>query len=151
VADVFSGGRVARGVVLCLLLTAVAPPAGATLLARWRVSRAASLAESTAVTLAGRMAELRDLAGEAGVVTGPGRLPRASEAGAGWVQNPVDVSATAIGTWPTDPWGRCYLVSIGPAARGGRGLVISAGPNGEIDTLLGAGAASGDDIGAAVR
>ena len=150
-ADVFSGGRVARGVALCFVLTAIVPPAGATLLAGWRVSRASALAASTAEALAGRTPALRDLAGGPGVLTGPGRLPRAGAAGAAWVQNPVDVSATPIGSWPTDPWGRCYLLRIGAAAENGPGLVISAGPNGEIDTPLGASTAGGDDIGAPVR
>lgn len=46
-----------------------------------------------------------------------------------------------------DPWGRAYVINVnGFFSSGERVLVLSAGPNGQINTPLTATVASGDDI-----
>jgi hypothetical protein len=79
------------------------------------------------------------------VVCGPGRLPDLDVQGAGaihvaWVTAAV-VSPDAFGrTLLTDAWGRCFLVSDR--------WILSAGPNGVIETPRDAATLGGDDIGA---
>lgn len=53
-----------------------------------------------------------------------------------------------------DPWGRTYIVSVGameangrPVAPGARGWILSAGPNGVLETAPDASVLGGDDIG----
>lgn len=147
----FDGRRVAVRVVVLALLTAVIPPAAAYSLARWRVAQAAERAGAAAPVLAERRDELRDLAGRHAVVCGPGRLPRADGEAFGWVESPVAAGASFADVWPQDPWGRCYLLNVRRLLDGGGGLLISAGPNGTIDTPLSASVPSGDDIAALVR
>lgn len=58
-------------------------------------------------------------------------------------------------TWlGLDPWGKAYIVSVGAMEPGGqpvapraKGWILSAGPNGVIDTAPDAAALGGDDIG----
>jgi len=147
----YSGPRIALSVAGLLALTAIGPPAGAYALARWRLASAMSSAQAGAEMLAARKAELADLAGDAVVLSGPGRLPRANEAGQDWVQNPVSVATAFEHEWPRDPWGRCYLLHVAPILRGEPALLLSAGPNGDVETPLTALTPAGDDIGAPVR
>lgn len=150
-ANQFAGRRVAAIVVVIVALTAVIPPAGAYALARWRVTRAWQLAEEGAASLGARKLELQSAAGMQSVVCGPGRVPRGEGPSFRWVENPVAAGSTFAGIWPQDPWGRCYLLNVRALTDTGSGLLISAGPNGEIDTPLGATAPAGDDIAATVR
>lgn len=57
-----------------------------------------------------------------------------------------------------DPWGRAYVVSVGamehdgsPIVPGAKGWVLSAGPNGILETAPDAPALAGDDIGMILR
>ena len=147
----FAGRRVARLVLLLVVLTAVIPPAAAYSLARWRIATARSLAETAAPVLAERSDELRDVAGRQRVVCGPGRLPRAEGAAFPWIESPVSAGASFAEIWPQDPWGRCYLLDVRSLLEGRGGLLISAGANGSIDTPLSASAPYGDDIAAVAR
>ena len=147
----FDGRRVAAMVALLVGLTAVIPPAAAYGLARWRISRAGELAATAAGPLGARKQELKDAAGTQAVVCGPGRLPEASGAGVEWLQSPVAAGAAFDTDWPQDPWGRCYLLNVRALLESGGGLLISAGPNGTIDTPLHAASPAGDDIAALVR
>lgn len=147
----FSGSRTARTVILLVTLTAIVPPAGAYALARWRIARATADAVRAAADLSTRKDQIRGIAGDAGVLAGPGRLPRGAGAGDGWVQNPVSAAAAYAGAWPTDPWGRAFLLNVGEWVANGSTLLISAGPDGEIATPLSASTPAGDDIAATVR
>lgn len=148
----FTGRRVAAVVLLLIVLTAVLPPAAAYALAQWRISRAGETAAAAAGPLGARKAELRAAAGTHAVVTGSGcRLPMADQAGAGWLETPVSAGSALESSWPRDPWGRCYLLNARGVLSGAGGLLISAGPNGSIETPLGASAPEGDDIASIVN
>jgi type II secretory pathway pseudopilin PulG len=83
----------------------------------------------------------------ADVLAGPGQLP--------WAADPAWRTAASIplarlvpgsaGDRP-DPWGNAYLVSVA-ALRDGRGRVLSAGPDGKLETPFAAGTTglTGDD------
>lgn len=150
-ANPFDGRRVAAMVALLVVLTTVIPPAAAYGLARWRISRAGELAAAAAGPLAARKQDLKGAAGTQPVVCGPGRLPDATGPGSEWLQSPVAAGHTFDTDWPQDPWGRCYLLNVRAVLESGGGLLISAGPNGTIDTPLAATEPSGDDIAALVR
>jgi hypothetical protein len=145
------GANVARMVTLLVALTAVVPPSAAYALARWRVARAQSLADAAVTHLAARRADLVAPDGGLHVTCGPGRRPRASDTGSSWLRETVRASDALSAIWPQDPWGRCYLLNVRGVHEGSGGLLISAGPNGTIDTPLSALAPSGDDIAALVR
>ena len=147
----FEGRRVAGTIALLLMFTAVLPPAAAYGLARWRIAKALELAETAAPLLAERSDELRQLAGRQGVLCGPGRLPRAEPVAFSWIESPVSAGASFAEVWPQDPWGRCYLLDLRGVLDGRGGLLISAGPNGTIDTPASAQAPLGDDIAAFAR
>lgn len=83
------------------------------------------------------------------------------------VNDPVDSVTTADTDYPTskwkgpyisrlgpDPWGSPYVIHVGameksgqPGKSGGKGWIISAGPNGTLDTAIDATSLSGDDRG----
>lgn len=147
----FSGSRVALTVAALIVLTAVIPPAAAYALAQWRIARGYETAAVAAVGLGRQKDLLGRIAGELDVVCGPGRLPDASTAGRDWLRNPVAARTQFGADWPTDPWGRCYLLNVRGLLESGSGLLISAGPNSAIDTPLTATAAAGDDIAVTVR
>lgn len=54
---------------------------------------------------------------------------------------------------PVDPWGRAYIVNLRGLRPGSaeKSWAISAGPNGQFDTLPGEGRISGDDVGVLVN
>jgi len=58
--------------------------------------------------------------------------------------------ALPVETVAPDPWLRALQINVGAGRQGGRLWVLSAGPNGIIDTPFGAAAAapSGDDVAA---
>lgn len=135
------------------LVTVVLPPAGAWRLNRYRVEQTAARASSAARRIARQAGSLAPLASTIEVACGPGRLPKSlggvqEEA---WLRTAV-IAPTAFGDgMPTDAWGQCFLMNIGAGARGERVWILSAGPNGLIDTPIGASTLSGDDIGAVVK
>jgi hypothetical protein len=130
------GSFVVRGVLLALLATAVLPPAGAW----WLNSR------RVAVTAERVGAVSRDLGPiEPGtVVCGPGRLPdldvlNAHEIHVAWISSAIIRPESFGAGASTDGWGRCFLMN----AR----WILSAGPNGLVDTPPDADRLRGDDIG----
>ena len=141
------GGHVLRVLLLAVCATAVLPPAAA-----WWLN-ARRVAETTA-RVAEAVAHVRPVeVWPAGVTCGHGRVPDVSAETARARGSLVDTSVhdawlaalgAAPGTGPvqlpTDAWGRCLLVTDG--------WVLSAGPNGIIETPRVADAARGDDIGA---
>ncbi len=140
------GAYVLRAVLLAAVATAVLPPAGAW----WLNSR--RVAETT-VRVAEAVEGLRQSElWPAGVTCGTGRLPDVSPETARARGSSLDLSVhdawlsalvAAPGTGPvqvgTDAWGRCLLVADG--------WILSAGPNGIIETPIAAEAPRGDDIG----
>jgi hypothetical protein len=86
------------------------------------------------------------------VLTGPGD-PVLEATDRTWIsarQAPLQsYVALPVETVMPDPWLRALQVNVGAGRQGGRVWVLSAGPNGIIDTPFAAAAApSGDDVAA---
>jgi hypothetical protein len=156
-----TGRQVLLAVVAIVLATAVLPPAGARWLNASRITQTRDRAEWAAQRMRTRFSDprLADVI-DADIVCGPGRLPDTVPAALAsrpelrqthesWLAGAV-VAPDAFGDgMPTDAWGRCFLMNR--ARRGGLAWIVSAGPNGLMETPLGAAALGGDDIGAVVR
>jgi len=130
------GGQVVLVLLLAVLATAVLPPAGAW----WLNARRVAETTDRLVSAEGRVTP----AARRTVVCGPGRLPPVDTRFAGpthvaWVSaaliNPEPFGAGM----PTDAWGRCFLLTDR--------WLLSAGPNGIVDTPFEATQVVGDDIG----
>lgn len=129
------GSHVVRAVVLAVFATAVLPPAGAWWLNSRRIAVTSGRVQAA---VAGAQAQVGDR-----VLCGPGRLPESGAVGAGavhtqWLSLAV-VEPTPISQREPDAWGQCLLV--------GHGWVLSAGPNGVIETPFDAALPIGDDVG----
>lgn len=136
----------ALGVVV--LATAVAPPVAAWWLNARRIDETGARARVMASGLR--------LEGAAGVVCGPGELPDPPVAAKtsvhdSWVATAVLNPALIGGEATTDAWGRCFVFDADAHARGETAWLLSAGPNGAIETPRGAPSLLGDDIGAVVK
>ena len=136
----------ALGVVV--LATAVLPPAAAWWLNARRIDETAARARVMASGL--------QLDGGVGVVCGPGQLPDPPVAAwtsvhDSWVATAVLNLALVGDSAPTDAWGRCFVFDADAPARGETAWLLSAGPNGAIETPRGAPALLGDDIGVVVK
>ena len=160
----FSGATLLGALFAILVLAFVVPPGLATLVNGSRIDRAQEqvrvLAQEVRV---GASAPGSDIQQAADVLGGPGRTPEAPGASA-WIEAQLGTLERYVseGLSP-DPWGNRYLVNIGllkETASAGSGdasavWVLSAGPNGNIETAfrLPARSASvgGDDVGARVR
>lgn len=147
----FSGRRVLLAVAALVTCTAVIPPAAATALARWRIARANETVSAVASRLNNYERGLRALARSTDVLCGQGSVPRATDEAGGWLSSPMPATADLAREWPADPWGSCYLLNLRALTNSGRGLLISAGPDGRIDTPFDAPSPKGDDIAATVR
>lgn len=141
--------------------TAVIPPAAAWGLNQRRIAETRARGTDAAPAVAARLAMLRD-AGQLqaitnAVVCGPGRRPdaptdRASQTHDAWLADVRMADVRSVpdvlgGVLPADAWGRCFLVNVEAARDGHPVWLISAGPNGVIDTAMTATALAGDDIG----
>lgn len=154
-------GRQTAGIVLTsLLATLVIPPTGAWLLNARRIEETVRRVDAGAAAVArGRV--VNDMAsGGPAIVCGDGRIPDISENTVRARSGDVDLSTheawlTAVrpaqqvpgASLQADAWGRCLLVRLQPTPA----LVVSAGPNGIIETLISATVPGGDDIAAVVR
>ena len=149
-----TGRRVLAALGLILLATAVLPPAAAWRVNRSRVRAASAEAAALADILQARPAELRDAARGADVLYGPGRIPSAqTPETARWVTAPRAALALVVGDRHgllADPWGNGYMVNLSAPAAGESATlrVLSAGPNGIIDTpfVSASGTPEGDDV-----
>lgn len=134
------GSFVVRGVLLAVLATAVLPPAGAW----WLNSRRVALTTERVAAVAVGLASIE----QGSVVCGPGRLPDNDVRGAhathaDWITAAISrPESFGLGA-PTDAWGRCFLANDR--------WILSAGPNGLIDTALTGDSLEGDDIGLRTR
>lgn len=136
VRELISGSFVVRGVLLALLATAVLPPAAAWGLNSWRVAATTERVTGLVQGFAG--------SDDGGVVCGPGRLPDSDVRGAhathaSWISAAISRPEAFGAGAPSDAWGRCFLANDR--------WLLSAGPNGIVDTALTAGRLEGDDIG----
>lgn len=134
---------VALGVVV--LATAVLPPAAAWWLNARRIDQTGARAQAMASGLR--------LEGGVGVVCGPGQLPDPPVAARtsvhdAWVATAVLNPAL---DFQTDAWGRCFVFDADAHARGETAWLLSAGPNGAIETPRGTPSLQGDDIGVVVK
>ncbi len=150
---VLSGRRLALALVTIGLLAFVFPPLAARQVQTRRVARATAQVEDTA-----RAAARAGVAGlltnpslnDIGVLSGPGDPPARADDGA-WdaARHAALPSYLELNPPPIpDPWLRALQVNIGAARTGGRIVVLSAGPNGIIETPFAAPGpgALGDDI-----
>jgi type II secretory pathway pseudopilin PulG len=142
-----SGRDLAGALVAIALLTFVMPPLLARQVAAARVARATEEAGRIAKLAAeddGRATgvELRASRLSPLVLVGPGASPKFAEA-TGW---PEQRAPSALFAQP-DPWGNHYLVVMPEGDN--HAIVVSAGPNGVVETPFAAtraGQATGDDI-----
>lgn len=158
-----SGRQLIAALAGIVIATAALPPAAAWSLNKSRVTET----HARAVSAAGRLrAGGGHLAGTvtAGVACGPGRLPDLVPATA--TARAIAASLPAHRAWllgaskapelfgpgmPTDAWGRCFLMNAGAWIGGGPVWLLSAGPNGLVETPVDAPTVQGDDIAERVR
>jgi hypothetical protein len=150
-----------KGLALALttiaLLAFVLPSVLAARLQQARVSRAEAQVRAVAgrLTAAGLPAMAAALqAQDIAVLTGPGD-PVLEATDRAWItsrqvplQSYVTLPAEAVAP---DPWLRALQINVGAGRQGGRVWVLSAGPNGIIDTpfaAAGSAGPSGDDVAA---
>jgi hypothetical protein len=141
------------------LATAALPPAVAWNVNRARVTRAAAEVSALAARLRMQEGKLRRLGGDADVLVGPGRMPVAEAADAQpWTSGRrASLSLTVDDApWSADPWGNSYLVNVAilSSARPRALWILSAGPNGIVETPFSADESSapvGDDVAVRVR
>ena len=161
----FSGVRLLQALAVILVLAVVAPPGLATLVNRLRIDRAqeevrrlAEALQDTGLIDRARGQEADDLLG------GPGNAPEAPGVRR-WVDGRVgSLSGYVFQALRSDPWGNRYMVNIGvtrTSEADGASTeppalwVLSAGPNGLVETRYAAPAVSavvgGDDVGARIE
>lgn len=157
-----SGLQLLLALVAITLATVVVPPATAWWLNQSRIEQTQARVAAAASRLRTSMDDDALLRLGAAVLCGPGRLPDAVPAAAAsrpdllqthasWLSGAVSAPDAFGEGMPTDAWGRCFLVNAGVATRGLRVWIVSAGPNGLVETAPGAPALGGDDIGAVLR
>jgi hypothetical protein len=155
-----TGRRVLATLGCILLATAVLPPGAAWWVNRSRVRLASDEVTAVAETLRHVEPQLRDMARNADVLCGPGRVPLAQALDARpWAAAPRAALVGVVGdrrSLSADPWGNCYVVNLAAVAASEPAAlwVLSAGPNGVIETPFLAPPDQplvGDDVGARIR
>ena len=130
-----SGRQLVAALAIIALLTFVLPPLVASRVNRGRIERARDeiqLIVDTAAHERGALPELEALSLGAGpvVFAGAGGTPKFAGPAA-WPERRV----TTAGFVSPDPWGNQYFVVM-PARPGEAVVVLSAGPNGIVETLF---------------
>ena len=158
-----SGAQLVAALAAIIFATAVLPPAAAWTLNRSRIAQTGERARVAGERLRGSSGDAASLMQHAGIICGPGRLPSREPAAIG---STAERSQASHNAWlrgariapelfgagmPTDAWGRCFLLNAGAWTSGGPVWLLSAGPNGWIDTPPNALALGGDDIGNRLR
>ena len=158
-----SGSQLLAALAGIVFATLVLPPAAAWTLNRSRIAQTQERARTATERLRASRDGLASLAQGAGIVCGPGRLPDRQPSNA---SARAEVSRPAHVAWlreariapglfgsgmPTDAWGRCFLLNADALTARGPVWVLSAGPNGLIETPPNALALGGDDIGDRLR
>jgi hypothetical protein len=158
-----SGRQLIGALIGIVFATAVLPPAAAWTLNRTRVAQTDARATAALERLRSNGDVLAGLMAHDGVICGPGRVPDREPATASarsgasypahvaWLRE-AQIAPVPFGAgMPTDAWGRCFLLTAHELSTGGPVWLISAGPNGLIDTPPNALALGGDDIGGRLR
>jgi hypothetical protein len=158
-----SGAQLTAALAAILFATAVLPPAAAWTLNWSRIAQTEARARSAAERLRAGSDDRDKVARSAGIVCGPGRLPARTPAAvsaragishpahAAWLRGATIAPEVFGSGMPTDAWGRCFLLNADAWETGGPVWLLSAGPNGVIDTPPNAVALGGDDIGNRLR
>jgi hypothetical protein len=139
------GRQVLGAIALIVIATVVLPPAAAWTVNRHRVASAQDEANRLARLLRDQNVLAVAAGDRAKALCGPGRAPATSPAGGDWLVFPCSNLASRLGgaALKADPWGNSYIVKLAAPAP----LVISAGPNGMLETSgIAIGLAAGDDI-----
>jgi hypothetical protein len=158
-----SGTQLIAALIGILCATAVLPPAAAWTLNRTRVAQTSARVQEALERLRASRDVLAGFTAHTGIVCGPGRLPDREPATAtarkgasypshiAWLRE-AKIAPVLFGAgMPTDAWGRCFLLNADGFSKGDPVWLISAGPNGLIDTPPNALALGGDDIGGRLR
>ncbi|NQW02497.1 MAG: hypothetical protein HQ485_00545 [Acidobacteria bacterium] len=150
-----SGRQVLVALLGIAFATAIIPPAAAWGLNQRRIVDTLEGSRAAVAHVAAGVALLGPEEGPA-VVRGPGRLPESrddlpSSVHEAWISAAAPAPALFGAAMPTDAWGHCFFVNAGASGMGGTVWLLSAGPNGVIETPLGASALAGDDIGVAIK
>lgn len=151
-----SGAQLIAAIAAIFVATAVIPPAAAWSLNAGRIAQTSRRVTAAVERLGSTASDIPGFKTNAGVVCGPGRVPavRASDshpAHAAWLRE-VRAAPELFGAgMPTDAWGRCFLMNIGAWAFGDPVWLLSAGPNGLVETPPDALVTGGDDIGGRLR
>jgi hypothetical protein len=158
-----SGAQLVAALAGILFATAVLPPAAAWTLNQSRIAQTKLRARVASEHLRTSSDDMSGLTRGAGIVCGPGRLPDREPATfsartglslaphRAWLRG-ARIAPELFGSgMPTDAWGRCFLLNADALPSGGPAWILSAGPNGVIDTPPDALALGGDDIGDRLR
>lgn len=157
-----SGTQLVVALAAILFATGLLPPATAWTLNRTRVAQTQERVRAATERLRAGGDDISGLTAAAGIVCGPGRLPDREPqtisartgvhpAHAAWLRGARMAPDLFGAGMPTDAWGRCFLLNADGWASGGPVWLLSAGPNGLIDTPPNALALGGDDIGGRLR
>lgn len=147
-----SGRKLAAALVAIALLTFVLPPLAARQVNERRIDRARRDVARIAASLGGEhQAALAEAIASADggplVLTGPGAAPTCAP-DLGWPAGRMVPWPALSDTESRDPWGNHYLIAVGRGS-GAPIVVLSAGPNGTVDTPFATAASPrGDDIAA---
>ena len=158
-----TGSQLFAALAAILVATAVLPPAAAWTLNQSRIAQTEARARAAVSRLRTESGDMAVLAQGGGIVCGPGRIPNREPATASarsgasypahaaWLRDARGAPQLFGAGMPTDAWGRCFLVNADAFASGSPVWLLSAGPNGLIDTPPNALALGGDDIGDRLR
>ncbi len=158
----FSGPQLVGALITIVVATAVVPPGAAWLLNSWRITQTQTRAQSAAEYLRGHPDHVTGAT--IAVACGPGRLPqlvptmasaraaaRSLASHGDWILGATSAPELFGEGMPTDAWGRCFLLNVRAKGLAGPAWLLSAGPNGLIETPIDHLTLGGDDIGARVR
>ena len=158
-----SGAQLVAALAAILFATAVLPPAAAWTLNQSRIAQTQQRVRVATEHLRTNSDDMASLIRGAGIVCGPGRLPHpepatvSARAGLSlaphraWLLGARMAPELFFSGMPTDAWGRCFLLNADALSSRGPVWLLSAGPNGLIDTPPNALALGGDDIGDRLR
>ena len=157
--EALSGPALLGGLATILILAFFEPPVAAIFVNRLRIDRASVETQQLAEMLHERGLTWLRATGFGNAWSGTGRVPEATSMHE-WVTGGVTLWPHDFVAPGPDPWGNQYLVNRGVTQTGQTAepfavWVLSAGPNGLIETPYAAPAVSaalgGDDIGARIE
>jgi hypothetical protein len=131
--ETLTGPRVGAAIAILLVLAFVLPYGAVTTLHKKRLRAAdegtRAIAERLKVILAGQSP---DIPAGTEVFAGPGDRPVVNDAR--W-SSATSIPLARVGVVaPPDPWGNAYLVNIAALRSGGTVWILSAGPDGIVQT-----------------